>query len=51
MIFTSLHLCLLQHEKVPVRRIGAYRQKRSTGNFGTVADTVANDIGALLTYQ
>jgi len=33
---------------VPVRRTGAYRQKKSTG---IVANTVANVIAALLTYQ
>jgi len=34
-------------KKVPIRRIDAYRQKKSTG---IVADTVANVIAALLTY-
>jgi len=32
-------------KKVPVRRTGAYRQKKSTG---VVADTVANVIAVLL---
>jgi len=33
---------------VPVRRAGAYRQKKSTE---IVANTVANVVAALLTYQ
>ena len=35
-------------KKVPVRRTGAYRQKKNTR---IVANTVANVTAALLTYQ
>ena len=41
-------LCTRNMRKVPVRRTGAYRQKKSTG---IVANTVANVIAALVTYQ
>ena len=47
-----LYICICSTKKVPVRRTGAYRQKKSTGIVAnTVANTVANVIAALVTYQ
>jgi len=45
MTCTTLYICTCSMKKVPIRRTGAYRPKKSTE---IVADTVANVIAALL---